>query len=52
VAGSRFRYVSSLTGYRRISSVCVQATKLHVNMVAAAYISLNKMEKYSLLKAQ
>jgi hypothetical protein len=59
VAGWRFRCVSSLTGYRRMSAVCAQPWTSHIciyiyiyNMPTASYISPTKMEKYSLLTVQ
>jgi len=52
VADKRVSYVTSLTGYRRMSAVCVQPSKLHVHMAAASHNSLTKMVKYSLLLNQ
>jgi len=47
-----FSYVSSFTGYRKMSAVCVRAGTLHLHMPAASHNLLIEMEKYCLLTVQ
>ena len=47
-----FRFVTSLTGYRKMSALSVRVWILYVNFTAASRNSLTKMEKYSLLTVQ